>query len=624
MKPKFFLSTIGKKFQNPQALRVELFFETAPSTFEATVAPLKYNKKWAFSFSLDDGYVDAYSNVFAIFYGGIPDLNNVTHPGRFFTDGCGNDIMYKSGFAGPLVDENGVDFHHENQTAYVKWSQYEFATDFGFDMIYQQYGQPAIGDLVTYQDFLNDTVTGRNYVLTKLGFKPLFGTCNNGNTGWINNEGKCPLYDAGCLVVGFNNTSATVAGQVISLETGYNLDTITKQAMDAGIIMRRSLLNEATIVLQDIYDTMAAISGDSARRWLHYFTHRVTYTEPPGSANISVATFQSIMDHLHNTYGKAGLDNVWMAAPSEVYEYIYARESAVINKYYEGNKVILEIVYDSPNDHRRPCLTLNINSNLPCKRVDVYNIVRGTTNLVNATSGMVNLDWSGEIEAVADKFVTRAETTTYQEDIDYAQFMVNQITDLAIKTPLQARINAIEPYNPVSIRFLFDFGISGFWEMGNPWNRVTSADVGVKLTQLRDSDNNLYNYGIEVTDAFAAVGTVGNTPTPADSGLYPDKALKDSINTTTSGDSSGTFKMTGLDNAKKYDFIFLANKSNLDTTTKYTIGATSVTLFGRDNYTNTVRIDNVSPTNGEIFITVTNNTNSQQGHLNVMEMIEHS
>lgn len=624
MKPKFFHSTVRRKFNNPQARRIELFFDTSPSTFEVSIAPLKYNKKWVFSFSLDDGYVDAYSNVFAMFYGRIPDLNNVVHPGRFYTDGCGNDIMYKSGFAGPLVDENGIDFHHENQSAYVKWSQYEFATDFGFDMIYQQYGQPAIGDFVSYLDFYNDTVTARNYVQNKLGFKPLFGTCNNGNTGWINNEGKCPLYDAGCLVVGFNNTSAIVAGQVVTLEQGFNLDTLTKSMMDAGIIMKRGLLDEDTTVLQDVYDTMAAVASSSQRRWLHYFTHRVTYSNPPGSANLSVTKFQAIMDHLHNTYGKAGLDNVWMAAPSVVYEYIYARESAVLNKYFEGNKVILEIVYDSPNEHRRPCLSLNINSNLPCKRVDHYKIPRCTNNLINATSGIINLEWSDEIEAVANKFVTRAESTTRQVDIDYAQYMVSQITDLAIKTPLQARINAIEPYNPTSSRFLFDFGIAGYWELGDPWNRVTSADVGLKLSQLKDSDGNLYNYGLEIIDAFAGVGSVGNTPVPADSGIYPDKALKDSINTTTSGDSFGTFKITGLDNAKYYDFIFLANKANLDTTTKYTIGATSVTLFGRDNFNNTVRIDNVSPTNGEILITVTNDTNSSQGHLNVMEMIEHS
>jgi len=615
------LSTVKKRFQNQDALRIELEFSHFVNAIQVVKALLKYDKKWAFSISLDDGYADAYNNVFNMFYGKYPDLNNVIHNGYFFTDGCGNDVMYKSGFAGPLVDSTGYDFHHENQNAYVKWSEYEFACDFGFDMMYQQYGQPAIENLITYNDFYQDTINGRNYVYNKLEFKPIFGTCNEGNTGWINNEGKCPLYDAGCKIVGFNNTSATVAGVFKTLEAGLNIEAITNDDISNGIIMRRALIDETTDT-NSLQTQINSIANDTVKRWLHYFTHRVTYTTPVPSASMSVAKFKSLMDYLHTNFGKGGLDNMWMASPQEVYEYLHAYHNSNIEIYYEGNRVIIVVKYNKPIDFRRAAISLKVNLPSSPTKIEVFNIASVTTNIAtNYQNGLINIEWTPEIVSVANKFVTKAETTRLPKDKDFAQFMVNRITDLSLKSPLQYRINNIQPIQEKI--FAFDFGAAGYWEQGLPWNSVTSATTGVKLTSFKEfNSGETVNYGLEITQAFYAATTVGNTPSTPNSGVYPDKVLKDSVyNSISNGISQSAIKITGLNNDLLYDFEFLANKSNIDTTTKYKIGTQEVSLFARDNFTNTVRIDNVSPINGEIEILVI--AQVQQGHLNGMRIIEH-
>jgi hypothetical protein len=616
----FFASNLRKRFSNPSAKRIELTFPSPVNSISVEKARLRYNKKWAFSISLDDGYADAYTNVFNMFYGKYPDLNNVIHNGYFFTDGCGNDVMYKSGFAGPLVNSDGTDFHTETQNAYVKWSEYEFATDFGWDMIYQQYGQPAIENLITYNDFYQDTINGRNYVFEKLGFKPIFGTSNNGNSGWINNEGKCPLFDAGCRVISWRSTSAIVAGQLVTIEQSFNLDTLTKSKLDAGIVVRRELLSEDTIVLQDVYNAIADVANSPNHRWLHFFTHRVTYNNPPGSANLSVATFQAIMDHLHNNYGKGGLDNMWMAAPQEVYEYLYSYHTSTVDVYYEVNKVIIVVDFpNAPYDFRRFMLTLKVQLPMLPTQIDVFNLPSVTTNLNTTTNGIINFDWSPSVVQVAEKFVNKAETTLSPRDKDYAQFMVNKITALDIKQPLQIRINNIQ--EPVTRVFGFDFGIAGYWYQGGNWIDISTNTSDFIKTGFKElNTGELFNYSLQIVTAFSSNTTTGNTPSTPDSGAFPDKVLKDAFVVSTG--SQGVFKLTGLNNSKKYDFEFISNKSNVDTVTKFVIGTQEVLVNASDNFNNPGWIYNVSPTNGEIVVTVLSFVAG--GYINGMRLYEHN
>lgn len=69
-----------------------------------------------------------------------------------------------------------------------------------------------------------------------------------------------------------------------------------------------------------------------------------------------------------------------------------------------------------------------------------------------------------------------------------------------------------------------------------------------------------------------------------------------------------TYTFNGLNNSNKYTFNFwgctLRTYENVLGKTIWTIGSTSVSIFQRDYYGDVVTISNVSPSSGEIIVTV--------------------
>ena len=73
-------------------------------------AILRFNKDFAYSFTLDDATDDAFTTVFPLFKGGIIKPINLKTAGLFFTDGCGNDVPFRAGVAWNTAGQAG-DIH---------------------------------------------------------------------------------------------------------------------------------------------------------------------------------------------------------------------------------------------------------------------------------------------------------------------------------------------------------------------------------------------------------------------------------------------------------------------------------------------------------------------------------
>jgi large repetitive protein len=88
------------------------------------------------------------------------------------------------------------------------------------------------------------------------------------------------------------------------------------------------------------------------------------------------------------------------------------------------------------------------------------------------------------------------------------------------------------------------------------------------------------------------------------------------------------FVLTGLNDNNTYTFRFFGSREDATGTTNrntdYTIGVTTVTLNASNNTTQTVDIEDVSPTDGEIVISVKYGTGATFGYLNAMEIFETS
>jgi hypothetical protein len=94
----------------PGIMKLKITFASPPSSVSVSKAPLRYNKDFAYSFTMDDGYISQYKVALPLFKGGtIPGSLSTPigdqggdgsfSPGLFYTDGCGNDIPFRAGLA---------------------------------------------------------------------------------------------------------------------------------------------------------------------------------------------------------------------------------------------------------------------------------------------------------------------------------------------------------------------------------------------------------------------------------------------------------------------------------------------------------------------------------------------
>lgn len=650
-KKKILLGSIKEKI-DPNIMRIEFIFDTTPSNFNVEVADLKYDKDFAYSIEMDDGYSDAYQNVFSMFYGEIPDLTGRTWSGYTYTDGCGNEVMYNASFGGYLVNSDGTDGHLEDQNSYIKWSQYEFGTDFGFDVYFHGWGQPDITTAnesgYTYDIYLSAVTLSDDRYWSKIRKRHLTGTRPNGVNSYVNKDGKCALFEGGIKSFGVDvGSSITVAGVSRTVDTiGVRCDNLTNDDFTNGIIFNRPIMTTEYGTGATITNINTAASNQYPR-WVTNYTHRVNYGNPI-SASITVSDFEKIMNYIDTNYGKNGADNIWVCGAQEFIEYQHAKLNSVVTTSYEGRKVIVTVEYPTGatylNYTRRPCLTLKFSCNNEPTQLNTYNIPKFSNNVTGSTTGIVNIEWSTEFEDVADKYVTKAEVDRTQSAIDFAQYLINRISDYDIRNPLQTRLNDVEVLT--TRVFLIDLGQSGFYEQTKEtsntqspvynmeWNNLTGSTTAsndaftttMSAYRLRDTSGTYSNYGFTITESFYGLNTQGMSITASGvTDLYPYKAFHDSLSTH-STNTGGTFKLTGLLTGSTYDLSFSGCRwfggANYNTIVTVS-GHTPVSYQAYNNATLEGIVTDITPnSSGEIYVSVT--SNESQGILGVIKITEYS
>jgi hypothetical protein len=310
----------------PSALILNVTFSREPLVFDIQKAPLRYNKDFAYSLTLDDGLSDAYSCGFPLLNGGYVAANNTTYPGLDYTDGCGNDIKFKAGLAW-YSKGSALNDLHVNSTNYVNWNELDPMLNAGWN-VYNHSLQHASGPGTDYEFQITENT---DYIRSKVGVNTTHFVIPSGDTNYIQ-----PAFANGMSVVYANN--ASFQGYPNGLEVSSNLSNQNLK------IFRRFLYDEFYTpgnITQHI-DNAAALSLNGNHYWYNDFTHRVGFQTYGGSLLFS--TFEYYMNYISETYGKNGSDRVWMAPLQEVYEYLMVRDLSVVSTNLTGNN--LEIVID--------------------------------------------------------------------------------------------------------------------------------------------------------------------------------------------------------------------------------------------------------------------------------------
>lgn len=325
----------------------------------ATIAPLKYNKKLAFSFTLDDGYRSAYTCAYPLLNGGrvsppIPDEyksdsggDGELSAGLYYTNGCGERVPFRLAVA----LNAGIVYDRPDNRARLSWSEVEKLYDSGWDIL--NHGYHHLSKHGT--DYNSEVLANIRFVRQKLGFTMTQFVVPGGD----HDPGYEHDYEKDAFAAGsFTVASYVGAGPAIN---------VGRPLKPTQLIYARDLLSsyKDSVSLSSVDWQLAKI--DSMMQspqpiWYNAFTHNA------GNRNLWTISllypeFKYLMTSLYERYGQKGNDKLWMAPTQEVYEYLWMRDHAKITIEQHGKDVTIKVrVSKLPPSFRNTALTLIVDS----------------------------------------------------------------------------------------------------------------------------------------------------------------------------------------------------------------------------------------------------------------------
>jgi hypothetical protein len=626
--------------------KVKITFDAAPTKMNVNKAYYKYDKEFAFSFDLDDGFVGQYRVALPMFNGGTviyKDGNTPNYPGLFYTDGAGN----KKPFSATLNINMKVISKEVNPTSnmnefmlknsYVKkfsltnhsWSAQNQFTAPGFSsdpvirdqeilfQITENYkklketlGVKILNFTAPSNDPLYDPIT---IGLVESGYLKLVNNINNPNNEFGHSSNRYAEY--------------WITRKALGLSRDFNTwkdNTITRTARDFDFI--NSLLALAKL-------------ESNQHVWITLGTHRINLgeLETTNGGSMRYQSFKWVMEGLESNYGRYGLDNMWMATIDAVYEYLKCAEKATIIQSQIGNTVTLSVDFSEVDaEFREHSLSLLIDAdanitNIEYEGFDDYSHAVNYKNL-GTNNALINVAYKTEYEsAVTSRLsalvaVETLVTTKSQTDLDIAQALVSALRNGNYKDSLQARIDSVIVLSG-AIVMQIDFGrsINGY-ELIYPWNSFTNTGIGVivgsKLINLSSTTSIQSGIDIEVTAAFENYDSNFSGVNGDPLANFPFEAERDCFKTYNG--LTSTLRLTNLDENKLYDFTAFCSRNFIGTSTEITINGKKASVGHKNNLYTLISINDVVPGVGGVLDIHVKGTGSSNiyGFLNVLQITE--
>jgi hypothetical protein len=379
---------------------VEIFFVGTPEQVDIIKTPLKYNKSFAMSFQEDDSHVDIYNTAYPLFNG------NGSTGGLYYTDGCGNSITFKMTsdiyiFNGLNVDLLEPGPYHVPD--YLTWPQIIELWKKGYGISNHGVSDPVTGhadyDIQRTQSYakrkVNDSLYVKVFVQPNQGDAYAVPSKNNNYNGFLGHG----MSDA--LNPDYNG---------VDLDNP-DVDWLSMQKINR-IFDGYGYKNKA--------DELYQFSLEGKHRWLPWGWH----------TNFTPA-FSSELTQIYYTYGELGMDNILVASDEEILDYLAVKQSVVVDKKIDDNRVVLTFEGNVPSDRRFYALTLKIKADKYIYDVKVYGTDNYSYSWIFTDSLLLNLSWDGryyyQMEYLADSFTSLAIQSGNQYDalvaMDYVLLM---------------------------------------------------------------------------------------------------------------------------------------------------------------------------------------------------------
>lgn len=426
----------GTRAGDNEVLRfsVELPDGIAPEQVTARIAPLKYDKHFAFSYTADDSRVGAYALVWrrihrkwiddkANFHcNTTPTTGSVPAYTLAMTDGCGNERRF--GFGAAIGATNGNSYSPDGfitdanpNSNYLSWADLREMMALGGFAVYYHNVNQQIYDESSPASIREGYEVDRQKVLRELGVEMKTLALPDGKAAYIE---AAESYDP----ITFIRTSINRPGE-------YTLPKI--HLATAGSLYKQQtydgILREVPTKLTELADQAASTDP--------YWVSLTSHTPSTELIDLLVT--------IHDTYGKGGADNLWVASYDEVYEYQEWRTTAAIRKQAEGRTVTFEVTLPAhPEFMFRELSLLVSGTGGDCGVQPLSDNIYGMSHAAHKGGMLLNVNFDPQLPARAEHFTARYEASGLDADKEDARYVVSQLLP-ALAAPFEARIARTAP-----------------------------------------------------------------------------------------------------------------------------------------------------------------------------------
>ncbi|MHC0446264.1 polysaccharide deacetylase family protein [Flavobacterium sp. 3-218] len=323
-----------------------------------TPSILKYNKHFAYSFTLDDGYRSAYLTAFPLLNGGKISASNkngwkidqggdgTTSKGLFYTDGLGNKLPFKLALA-----INGASLNNLPNRGHLSWDEVREMYNAGWDILNHSFHHATKHGT----NYLTEVTDNTKSIKENLSFTMSHFVVPGGE----GDEKYYLEYEKEALQNGhFSVASYYGEGPVYKVNGKVNLDKL----ISARTFVQSSKDTTSFKTMDNYLKKIDSIVKQKDPVWFNEFTHGTGNTNL-WNLSTRFPDFKYYMIKLANKYGANGNDSVWMAPWQEVYEYIWLRDRIKIDFVQKDKEVTVTIqLPEIPETFRHKSISLSVDS----------------------------------------------------------------------------------------------------------------------------------------------------------------------------------------------------------------------------------------------------------------------
>lgn len=390
---------------------------------KAHVAPLKFNKHFVFSYTVDDSYVNGWSRIFAVNNGkwiddveffhkdAVPTEGSRGNP-LCISDGCGNDRHFTFGEAiwpnannaynpDGLIRESTVSAY----VPYITWEELRIFVDMG-NAVYWHDIDTTKYNANTIEGIVGGFQYDYDKTLEKLGYTMRTLAQPNGDPIYIEAAEKSPLV---CLTRATLEVDDVYPKEVESL---YKL-SVFGGASPGTVSEKLSELKKESVA-----DRPKLIS---------MLSHRPTMEE--------VDMFREIC----RLYGREGKDNIWVTSYDELYDYIEMRRTAEITETVKDGYKYFEVSIPNASSLTYKELSFIIDGADTPAEIASDNLYGFSSAVQEDGSVLVNCNFDESLPKRAERFISRYGDGFNDDNKENAEYLLSLLrSDIA--APLREKL----------------------------------------------------------------------------------------------------------------------------------------------------------------------------------------